>query len=143
MDPEHVNSVLISFQEIILLRVCTYSLYFPSFLALFQDCLPPNSHNFLVDFNWNMHCIALLLTQLNYLKGEYEDYTWGYRQNPQDYPLPWVPITFSSVHPSFNNPHQIPNFSFFNRVENLPLKQRLKQNRRIILTNVRHIFSFA
>ena len=26
------------------------------------------------------------------LKGEYEDYTWGYGQNPLDYPVSWVPI---------------------------------------------------
>ena len=34
-------------------------------------------------------------------------------------------------------------FHIFTRVENHLLKQRLKQKRRIILTNVRHIFSFA
>ena len=26
-----------------------------------------------------------------HLKGEYEDYTWGYHRNPLDYPLPSVP----------------------------------------------------
>ena len=34
-------------------------------------------------------------------------------------------------------------FYIFTRVENQPLKQRLKQKRRIILTNFRPIFSFA
>ena len=40
---------------------------------------------------------------INILKGEYEDYTRGYGQNPLDYPHPWVPISFSSVGPIFNN----------------------------------------
>ena len=37
---------------------------------------------------------------LNKFKGEYEDYTWGYKQNPLDYPLPLVPFSISSVDPS-------------------------------------------
>ena len=27
-------------------------------------------------------------TDSTFLNGDYEDYTWGYRQNPLDYPLP-------------------------------------------------------
>ena len=34
-------------------------------------------------------------------------------------------------------------FHIFTRMENQPLKEGLKQKRRIILTKVRHIFSFA
>ena len=51
------------------------------------------------------------------LKGEHDDYTWGYGQNPLDYPLPWVPFLFRSADPIFsnrqNNPRQIPYFSYF------------------------------
>ena len=37
------------------------------------------------------------------LKGVYEDYTRGYNRKPLEYPLPWVPISFSSVDPIFSN----------------------------------------
>ena len=40
-------------------------------------------------------------------------------------------------------PLRSPNFHIFTSVENQPLKQQLNQKRRIILTNVRHIFSLA
>ena len=57
--------------------------------------------------------------------------------NPIDYPVSWVPFSISSVYPSFsnleNNPHPIPYFSYFTRVENLLLKQRFKQKLHIIL----------
>ena len=35
------------------------------------------------------------------------------------------------------------SFDIFISVENQPLKQKIKQKQRIILTNVQHIFSFA
>ena len=78
------------------------------------------------------------------LKGEYEDYTWGYGQNP----LSLLQISFSSVDPSclaIGKTILVRSliFHIFTRVENQPLKQRLKQKRRIILTNLQNIFSFV
>ena len=52
--------------------------------------------------------------------------------------VPWIP--HSSIAKTIL---QIPNFYIFTHVENQPLKQRLKQKQRIIMTNERHIFSFA
>ena len=37
------------------------------------------------------------------LKGVYQDYTWGYGENPIDYPLSLDPFIISSLDPSFSN----------------------------------------
>ena len=54
---------------------------------------------------------------------------------------------FSSIDACFSNrlsnPRQIPYFSYFTRMDKQHLKQRLKQNRRILLTKLQYIFSFA
>ena len=71
------------------------------------------------------------------LKGEYEDYTLGYGQNPLDFPLLWVSITFSSVDPSFSIAKTILvrflTFHIFTTVENQPLKQRLNNKDALFL----------
>ena len=82
-----------------------------------------------------------------FIKEEDEDYTWGYGQNSLDYPNPWVPFSISSVDPIFSNSKTILVisliFHIFTRVENQPLKRRLKQERRIFFTNLQNVFSFA
>ena len=71
------------------------------------------------------------------LKGEYEDYTWGCHRKPLDYPLPWFPISISSVDPIFsnrqNNPRHIPYFSYFYVRGKSTFKTTIKTKRRIIL----------
>ena len=68
-------------------------------------------------------------------------------RNPLDYPLYEFQFQLVSLIPHVAITETVLLrflfFHIFTRVENQPLKQRLKQKRRIILTKVRHIFSFA
>ena len=47
---------------------------------------------------------SYLLNLVFGLKGVLDDYTWGYHRKPEDYPLSWVPISFSSVDSIISNP---------------------------------------
>ena len=81
------------------------------------------------------------------LKGEYEDYNMGEwaepsRLSPFMTPLHLVPlIPYSAIAKTVLVRSLI--FQIFTRVENQPLTQRLKQKRRIIVTNLQNIISFA
>ena len=66
---------------------------------------------------------------------------------PLEYPLLWVPFSSSYLVPILSYLQKILIrtliFHIFTRVENKPLKQRLKQKWRIILKYLINIFSFA
>ena len=74
------------------------------------------------------------------LKGDYEDYTWGYHQNHLDYPFRGfqfylVPlISYLAIAKTF--------FIFYPRGKSI-FKTTIKTKRQIILTNLHNIFSFA
>ena len=83
------------------------------------------------------------------LKGVLENYTWGYHRKPLDYPFhefqfPLVPlIPYSAIAKKILVRTLI--FHIFTYLKNQPLKQRLKQKRRIILKNLQnssHSISF-
>ena len=76
--------------------------------------LVPTLHSLVAPYTCTQRCTYRLVTTSRLksprqntvnvlLKGEYEDYTWGYHRNPLDYPLPWVPTSISSVDPILNN----------------------------------------
>ena len=88
--------------------------------------------------NRNYFCSVILFKKLEHvinimLKGEYEDYTWGYGQNLfREIQFQLVPlIPHSAITKTVLIRSRI--FCIFTRVENQPLKQRLNQTRRIIL----------
>ena len=128
------------------------SLQFICFMKLFSDnCSSLLEHEYffiittsscLSQFFHFVICLRFLFC-FN-LKGEYEDCTWGYGQN---YPISWVQLHLVPLIPHSAIAKTVlvrSRFVFFlTRVKNQPLKQRLKQKRRFILINVRHIFSFA
>ena len=68
---------------------CRYLQIFKFFLAKYRNIFPPE--------------IRQKFSVLNMLKGECEDFIWGYGQNSQHYPLSGVSISFSSVDPLFSN----------------------------------------
>ena len=52
--------------------------------------------------NFEKYLVSVVPDLLGSLKGEYEDYTWGYHRNPVDYTLPSVPISISFLDPIFS-----------------------------------------